>query len=162
MKNGLEGRKLEHKKKEKKRKWRANRLNRYTKSHDIYFWNSLLKTMGSDKIPSEYLKHSLFHLENERLTFHPATNWLKSSSETLRLDFPSTSFPWTGVVKVWNWKKDAGRNVKCVEGKVLDWKHEFSSNRSVLWKSNIFFNPLMIQVFVFHGSYMFIKQFLLC
>lgn len=128
MKNGLEGRKLEHKKKEKKRKWRANRLNRYTKSHDIYFWNSLLKTMGSDKIPSEYLKHSLFHLENERLTFHPATNWLNQVPKRYVLISHQRVFPGRG-----SWKFEIERRMPAEMSNA--WKGKF-------WIGNMNFLPI--------------------
>lgn len=129
------------KKKEKKRKWRTNRLNRYTKPHGIYFWNSLLKTMGSDKIPSEYLKHSLFHLENERLTFHPATNWLNQVPKRYVLISHQRVFPGRG-----SWKFEIERRMPAEMSNA--WKGKF-------WIGNMNFLPIVRSIRLVKIEYFF-------
>lgn len=111
----------------------------------VYFWNRL----GSNKIPSEYLTSTCGRaVSSGKWTFNISSCnvLIKSSSETLRLDFPSTSFPWTGVVKVWNWKKTEGCWQKCqMRGREsLDGNMNFLPIvlSIVSWK--YFFNPLTI------------------
>lgn len=119
----------------------------------VYFWNRL----GSNKIPSEYLTSTCGRaVSSGKWTFNISSCnvLIKSSSETLRLDFPSTSFPWTGVVKVWNWKKTEGCWQKCqMRGREsLDGNMNFLPIvlSIVSWK--YFFNPLTIY-FLFYNSY---------
>lgn len=111
-----------------------------------------VENMGSNKIPNEYLTSTCGRaVSSGKWTFNISSCnvLIKSTSETLRLDFPSTSFLWTGVVKVWNWKKTEGCWQKCqMRGREsLDGNMNFLPIvccSICLVKVEYFFNPLTI------------------
>lgn len=116
-----------------------------------------VENMGSNKIPSEYLTSTCGRaVSSGKWTFNISSCWLNQLPKRYVLISPQRVFPGRG-----SWKfeierrlKDAGRNVKCVEGKVWmeTWIFFQSFARSVSWKSNIFL--ILWRYFVFYGSYM--------